>query len=56
MTDPVVLTVATDRNQYVDEFCQSLENNGYEYKLLGLGEEWRGFTMKMELFRNILPK
>lgn len=56
MADPVVLTVATDRNQYVKEFEQSLENNGYEYKLLGLGEEWTGFTMKMNLFRNVLPK
>ncbi len=54
MTDPVVLTVATDRNQYVDEFCQSLENNGYIYKLLGLGEEWTGFEMKMKLYKQAL--
>lgn len=54
MADPVVLTIATERNEYVKEFEQSLENNGYEYKLLGLGQKWRGFEMKMELYKQEL--
>ena len=54
MADPIVLTIATERNDYVKEFEQSLENNGYDYKLLGLGQKWRGFEMKMDLYKQEL--
>lgn len=52
----VVLTIATDKNKYVTEFEQSLKLLGYQYKLLGLGQKWGGFTMKMDLFSDELNK
>ena len=47
--EPVVLTIATHRNSYVQEYEDRLKDLGYSYKLLGMGQEWKGFEMKMEL-------
>ena len=44
----LVLTLATDRTNYVKEFEHTLNKLGYEYKLLGLGKKWEGFRSKMK--------
>lgn len=49
-----VLTLATDRNKYVDEFEMSLIRLGYNYKLLGMGQKWEGFHTKMGFIKNEL--
>ncbi len=43
----LVLTLATDINEYVKEFKRSLKKHNYNYKLLGMGEKWEGFHTKM---------
>lgn len=52
----IVLTIATDKNKYVQEFENSLKRLGYSYKLLGLGTKWEGFVTKMKLFTEELSK
>jgi len=54
-----ILTVATDKNSYVDEWALSLEKFSFTenpsyfqksegfYKILGLGTKWKGFNTKM---------
>lgn len=48
--DPIVITVATSTNQYVDEFEYQVKKLGYHYFILGRGMEWKGWTMRSNLY------
>lgn len=50
MKEPLVLSLATERNQYVNEFEKSLRRLGYEYEILGLNHKWEGFKTKMKFY------
>lgn len=41
----LILTVATDSNESLKRFIHSCNNYGLRYKILGLGDEWRGGNM-----------
>lgn len=48
-----VLTYANYRDQLVDEWEQSVVNNGYKnYKIIGNGEVWQGFINKINGYYN----
>lgn len=50
----IVLTVATPKNQFVEEFEYQLQKLGYKYKVLGEGVKWKGFETKIELYDEVL--
>ena len=45
---PIVLAVATEVTNDVNNFTATLEQHGYDYQLLGVGREWTGFKVKLE--------
>lgn len=49
-----VITVATQDNPGLQMLRRSLDRAGMDYVVLGLGEQWRGFGMKIILTRDYL--
>jgi len=43
----LVLTVATDNNDALKRYAKSCNYYGYDYKILGLGNKWRGGNMEI---------
>tara|TARA_B110000196_G_scaffold304484_1_gene301248 strand:+ start:665 stop:1411 length:747 start_codon:yes stop_codon:yes gene_type:complete len=48
---PIVLAVATEVTNDVNNFTTTLDQHGYDYRLLGVGMEWPGFILKFELYK-----
>lgn len=49
-----VITVATDDNNWLDDWKASAEKWGYKYTILGKGREWEGFSTKIKLIIEFL--
>lgn len=49
-----ILTVLTHHNGYSKLLESHLINNKIEYKFLGFGEKWKGWTWRMDLLKNEL--
>lgn len=45
----ILLTVATDRNKWLDDWESSAIKWKYNYKILGIGEKWEGFKTLLNL-------
>lgn len=41
-----VMSVCTDKGPLLDNWKMSLEKQGYDYKIIGLGEKWGGWTWR----------
>ena len=56
----IVLTFANKRNQFLDEWEQSVKQLNIPYKILGIGTIWKGFKTKIigyyEELKNINPE
>ena len=50
----LLITVATDRNQYLDEWEARANHLGYEYRILGMGEKWEGFKTYQRVLLDFL--
>ena len=44
-----VITIATDENDWLNNWKSSAKKWGYEYSILGKGREWKGFSTKIKL-------
>lgn len=44
-----VVSVATHSTRYFPLFIQSLERNNIDYKILGFGQKWKGFSWRFSL-------
>jgi len=53
---PMVLTVSTNNTPGLQNLAKSLERFGYDHRVLGLGDKWRGFVTKMTLYRDSLKE
>lgn len=51
-----VITVATEYNNYVEDWETSAKMFGYDYKILGKNVKWNGFTTLMKLILDELNK
>ena len=49
-----VLTVATEKRGYFYALEESCRRHGYDLVVLGLGQEWKGFSMKFQLIVDYL--
>jgi len=49
-----IVTVATKNEGYFDYLKQSCERNGGKLEVLGWGQEWKGYAMKLNLMRTYL--
>jgi uncharacterized protein YlzI (FlbEa/FlbD family) len=47
--DFILLTIATDRNIWLDDWENTVKKWKYNYKILGLGHKWNGFETKINL-------
>jgi len=56
MSDLLVLSYANYRDQFLDEFEMSLQNNNINYKILGMGEKWLGFISKTNGYSKALEE
>ena len=45
----ILLTIATDRNNWLDDWENTAKKWNYNYKILGLGEKWSGFKTLLNL-------
>lgn len=50
----IIVSIATERNNYVKEFEQRLTQLKYTYKLLGLGKPWEGYISKTKWYLEFL--
>lgn len=50
----IIATVATNINNYVQEYIDQLKKLGYNYAILGKGQPWEGFITKMNLYLEFL--
>lgn len=50
--DPFVFTVATSYCLGLHNLLSSLEHHGFAYKVLKLGEEWKGWRFRMQAYRD----
>lgn len=48
----VLLMATTEANPGLKNALDSLSINGYDYRVLGLGSAWRGWRMRMEMYRD----
>lgn len=51
---PFVISIATEKKQFVKDFEKTLQNLGYQYEILGIGHIWKGWKTKMKLCRDKL--
>lgn len=49
-----IITIATDENNWLDNWKQSADSWGYDYSILGKGKEWKGFSTKIKLIIEFL--
>jgi len=49
-----IITIATDENNWLDDWKKSARKWGYEYTILGKGREWKGFSTKIKLIIEFL--
>ena len=49
-----VLTIATEKRGYFNALEESCRRHGYDLVVLGLGQEWKGFSMRLKLMLNQL--
>jgi len=56
MSNLLVLTHATEKNHFVNEWEESVKKNGFEYRILGLGTKWNGFFDKINSYSEELNK
>jgi len=54
--DFVLLTIATHRNNWLDDWEKTVKNWKYNYKILGLGKKWEGFETKINLIIDYTSK
>ena len=54
--DVRVVCIATDMNLECRNFIATLKKYNYDYEIIGLGEKWEGFQMKITLVRDYLEK
>jgi preprotein translocase subunit SecE len=52
----ILLTIATDRNNWLDDWENTAKKWNYNYKILGLGEKWNGFETKINLIIDFSSK
>ena len=45
----ILLTIATNRNKWLDDWESSAIKWKYNYKILGMGKKWEGFETKIKL-------
>ncbi len=51
---PLVLTYASSETENFQIYRQTLIDNDWEFIVLGLNEEWKGFRHRMEAYKNYL--
>jgi hypothetical protein len=51
---PLVLTYASSETENFQIYRQTLIDNDWEFVVLGLNEEWKGFRQRMETYKNYL--
>jgi len=51
-----VITIATDENDWLNDWKNSAQKWGYQYSILGKGREWKGFSTKIKLIIEFLLK
>ncbi len=49
-----VITIATDENDWLNNWKNSAKKWGYQYSILGKGREWKGFSTKIKLIIEFL--
>ena len=49
-----VITIATDENDWLNNWKSSAQKWGYQYTILGKGREWKGFSTKIKLIIEFL--
>ncbi len=49
-----VITIATDENNWLNNWKSSAQKWGYQYSILGKGLEWKGFSTKIKLIIEFL--
>ena len=49
-----VITIATDENDWLNNWKSSAKKWGYQYSILGKGREWKGFSTKIKLIIEFL--
>lgn len=54
MSNIKLICVATDRNDWLNDWEQSVKKWKYNYKILGLGVKWEGFKTLMKLLIDFL--
>ena len=54
MDQPLVVTYDNKPTENTKFFLQTLENNKWNYKLIGEGETWQGFTSKLNGYANFI--
>lgn len=54
--EPLVVSVATKRNQFVKDFEYTVKKGGYDYMLLGLGKKWEGVVTKIHVYYDFCQK
>lgn len=52
----LVVTVATKRNSFLDEWETTVKRLGYKYAIIGIGEKWESFHTKNKLMNRFLRK
>ena len=54
---PLILTVATDDNEYLENYRKSLkQNTQYNPIILGINTKWKGRMYKMSLLKSYIEK
>ena len=54
MSAPLVVSYDNDPTDNTRFFVKTLEANGWNYKIIGRGEIWKGFKSKVEGYNNYL--
>ena len=54
MTSPIILTYDNCPTDNTRLFLKTLETNGWNYKLIGEGEQWKGFITRVAAYNNFL--
>ena len=49
-----IITVATENNNWLNNWKTSVEKWGYKYSILGENKEWEGFSTKIKLIIEFL--
>lgn len=51
---PLVIAFDNEPTENTNLFIQTLKNNKWEYALIGIGEEWKGWTTRIEAYKKVL--